>query len=62
MKSGKHMNRVKKLVEKSGMSDNTIIVESCGLENERIHYGIDETENGYFSLMIIKNSEENYNA
>ena len=62
MKSGKHMNRVKKLVEKYGMSDNTIIVESCGLENERIHYGIDETENGYFSLMIIKTSEENDNA
>ncbi len=56
------MNRVKKLVEKYGMSDNTIIVESCGLENERIHYGIDETENGYFSLMIIKTSEENDNV
>ena len=25
---------------------------------KRIHYGIDETENGYFSLMIIKTSEE----
>ncbi|MDE5648815.1 MAG: precorrin-2 C(20)-methyltransferase, partial [Oscillospiraceae bacterium] len=62
MKSGKHMDRVKKLVEKSGMSDNAVIVESCGLENERIQYGIDKTENGYFSLMIVKTPEENKNA
>lgn len=62
MKSGKHINRVKKLVEDYGMSDNTVIVESCGLKNEKIRCGIDETENGYFSLMIIKNSKENNNA
>lgn len=62
MKSGKHMDRVKNLVEKYGMSDNTVIVESCGLENERIQYGIHDTENGYFSLMIIKDSKENENA
>lgn len=62
MKSGKHIDRVKNLAEKYGMSDNAVIVESCGLENEKIHYGIDDTENGYFSLMIIKNPKENENA
>lgn len=54
MKSGKKMNQVKQLLEKSGRD--VVMVENCGMENEHIYQGVQEIPDdaGYYSLIIAR--------
>lgn len=57
MKSGKKMKQIKQILRES--SREIIMVENCGMQNERIYYGVDEIPNdaGYYSLIIAKEVE-----
>ena len=54
MKSGKKMNQVKEILAQSNRD--VMMVENCGMENEKIYQTVDEIpENaGYYSLIIVK--------
>ncbi len=54
MKSGKKMARVKELLKQSGRE--VIMVENCGMEQERIYRSVEEIPDdaGYYSLIIAK--------
>jgi precorrin-2/cobalt-factor-2 C20-methyltransferase len=54
MKSGKKMGTVRQKLVESGRD--VVMVENCGMENERVYMNIDEVpeESGYFSLIIAK--------
>jgi len=54
MKSASHMKEVKELLRESGR--NVMVVENCGMSNEKIYRSVDEIpdEAGYFSLIIAK--------
>lgn len=54
MKSGSKMQQVKKLLRESGKD--VIMVENCGMTNEKIYRSIDEIPDnaGYYSLIIAK--------
>lgn len=57
MKSGKKMNQVKEILADSGRD--VLMVENCGMENERIYRSVDEIPDdaGYYSLIIAKESK-----
>lgn len=57
MKSGKKMNQVKSILEESNRD--VVMVENCGMENERIFYSVPEIPDnaGYYSLIIAKEQE-----
>lgn len=57
MKSGKKMNQVKAILADSGRD--VLMVENCGMENERIYRSVDEIPDdaGYYSLIIAKESK-----
>lgn len=54
MKSGRKLGKVRKQLIESGRD--AVMVENCGLENEKIYRGAEEIpeESGYFSLIIAK--------
>ena len=54
MKSGKKMNQVKEILAASGRD--VVMVENCGMENERIYRSVEEIPDdaGYYSLIIAK--------
>ncbi len=54
MKSGKKMNQVKEILAASGRD--VVMVENCGMENERIYRRVEEIPDdaGYYSLIIAK--------
>lgn len=54
MKAGKKMKNVKELLQQS--SDEVVMIENCGMENEKIFRGADEIpeDAGYYSLIIVK--------
>lgn len=54
MKSGRKMNQVKEILAESGRD--VIMVENCGMKNEKIYRGIEEIPDdaGYYSLIIAK--------
>jgi precorrin-2/cobalt-factor-2 C20-methyltransferase len=58
MKSGKKMGAVRQKLVESGRD--VVMVENCGMENERVYRGIDEVpeDSGYFSLIIAKEKKE----
>lgn len=58
MKSGKQIGKVKKLIKEMGM--NAVMIENCGMEEEKIYRTTDEIDEnaGYYSLMIVKEQEE----
>ena len=55
MKTGKAMPEVRAAVEKRGLSDKIMLVQNCGLENERICRNFNEAEDdiSYFTTMIV---------
>lgn len=59
MKAGKKIGEVKETILKAGMSG--VMIENCGMENEKIYYGVDEIPEtaGYYSLIIVKDEKEN---
>lgn len=56
MKAGKKMEQVKEALVKH--SCNAIMIENCGMENEKVYNQIDEIPNdsSYYSLIIVKES------
>jgi len=54
MKSGSHMNEVKRQLEASGRDVSVVV--NCGMENEQVYHGVDSIPDdaGYFSLIIAK--------
>ena len=54
MKSGRKMNQVKEILAQS--NKDVMMVENCGMENERIYNSIEEIPDnaGYYSLIIAK--------
>ena len=57
MKSGRKMDRVKKLLMESGRG--VAMVENCGMENEHLYRSVEEIPDdaGYYSLIIAKDIE-----
>lgn len=58
MKSGKKMEQVKEMLRKSGRD--VVMVENCGMENEKIYRSVDEIPDnaGYYSLIIAKEGKK----
>ncbi len=58
MKSGKKMDQVKEMLRESGRE--VVMVENCGMENEKIYHGVDEIPDGagYYSLIIAKEGKK----
>ncbi len=58
MKSGKKIEQVKEMLRKSGRD--VVMVENCGMEEERIYHGVDEIPDnaGYYSLIIAKGGKK----
>lgn len=56
MKSGKQFAQVKQVLRDKGLWDKTMMVQNCGMENERIFPSLADTEEqaGYFTLLIVK--------
>lgn len=56
MKSGKSIGQVAAAIREGGLSQNTYMVECCGMENEKIYKGLDNIDEGknYFSVIIVK--------
>lgn len=54
MKAGKKIGEVKKQLKSSGLK--AIMIENCGMEQEKIYYSVDEIpeQAGYYSLIIVK--------
>ena len=59
MKAGREMKNVKKVLETGNYT--VKMVENCGMENEKIFDGLTQIPDdaGYFSLLIVKDREEN---
>lgn len=58
MKMGKNMAQVKQWIRESGL--NAMMVERCGMPDERIMNSVDEIDEhaGYYSLLIVKDRED----
>ncbi|WP_313075097.1 precorrin-2 C(20)-methyltransferase [Lacrimispora sp.] len=54
MKAGRQIEAVKEEIKKSGLS--AVMVENCGMEEERIYKSLDEIPEtaGYYSLLIVR--------
>ena len=54
MKSGRKINTVKEMLKKSGR--HAVMVENCGMPDEKRYYGVDEIPDdaGYFAIIIAK--------
>ena len=54
MKSGRKISEVRKILKKSGRD--VIMVENCGLPDEKRYYSVDEIpdDSGYYTLIIAK--------
>ncbi len=57
MKAGKKMGQVKAALKENNSEG--MMVENCGMEDERIYFSVDEIPEtaGYYSLIIIKEKE-----
>ena len=58
MKSGRKMNQVKEILERSGRE--VRMVENCGMPDEHIYNSVEEIPDdaGYYSLIIAKEKAE----
>lgn len=54
MKAGRQIEAVKEEIKRSGLS--AVMVENCGMEEERIYKSLDEIPEtaGYYSLLIVR--------
>ena len=60
MKSGKNLPNLLARLAACGLSDKAILVQNCGMANQRVIRDVAATEVGsdYFSLVIVKNDGE----
>ncbi len=54
MKSGRKINEVREVIKKCGRD--AVMVENCGMPDEKRYYGVDEIpdDTGYFAIIIAK--------
>lgn len=56
MKSGKAIEQVKELLKEKGMLSRAMMVQNCGMENERVFHSLENADHdaSYFSVIIVK--------
>ncbi len=56
MKAGRRIGEVCDLLRGKGLAEKSVMVECCGMENERIYKGLDDVgeNSSYFSIVIVK--------
>lgn len=56
MKTGREMGKVCEMIKNQGKAEKSVMVECCGMENEKIYYNIDDIaeKSSYFSIFIVK--------
>lgn len=56
MKPGRAIGGVRELLKKRGLTENAVMVECCGMENERVYNDMNEIDgnSSYFSIVIVK--------
>lgn len=56
MKIGRSMPKLIECLRELNLKDNVYAVENCGLENEKIYWGLDEFDSnmGYFTIVVVK--------
>lgn len=56
MKSSRAIDRVMEKLREKGMLERTVVVENCGMDNERIVYPAngEVPDKGYFSIVFVK--------
>lgn len=56
MKSGRQFAQVKQLLHDKGLLDRTMMVQNCGMEDERVFSSLADAgeQAGYFTLLIVK--------
>ena len=61
MKSGKKLAQLKELLTEQAKTTKlqVIVAENCGMENERIHTGLDaiDPQAGYLTIVIVKEEQ-----
>lgn len=57
MKSGRHLTALLEDLRASGRLDQAMLVQNCGMDNQRIYQRIESTDvaTDYFSIVILKN-------
>lgn len=58
MKASRQMGAVRDIIKEKKLAGSAVMVECCGMENERIYRNIDDIddESSYFSIVIVKES------
>ncbi len=56
MKSGKSLTDIKAALKRKGLFQSSLMVECCGMENQRVYKSLDEVsdDSSYFSIIIVK--------
>lgn len=56
MKASRKIGAVRDMIKEKGLAESAVMVECCGMENERIYTNLDDVDDksSYFSIIIIK--------
>lgn len=56
MKASRHAGAVRDILNKKGLTEQAVMVECCGMENEKIYTDLNDIDekSSYFSIIIIK--------
>jgi len=56
MKAGRSISDIRDILREENLLDNSVMVECCGMENERIYRNLNELneKSNYFSVIIVK--------
>lgn len=56
MKASRKIGAVRDVIKEKGLAQNAVMVECCGMENERIYTNLDDVDDksSYFSIIIVK--------
>ncbi len=59
MKAGRSISDIREFLRDENLLDKSVMVECCGMENEKIYRNLDEVneKSNYFSLIIVKETK-----
>ena len=59
MKSGRSVSDIRDILSGENLLDKSVMVERCGMENEKIYKNINELDEkaNYFSVIIVKETK-----
>lgn len=59
MKANKEIPNVINMLEEENLIENSVMIECCGMENEKIYRNITDINNelSYFSIIIVKDKK-----